>query len=104
MWSTVCVSTYAGPLWVEDFQATVERAFAEPAVAAYAGWEPLEDCRSRLAKAVSGIVSAHTGEDVVLVGHGTAWTIVAAELTGMPPDLTRWRELAMPDVITVDAR
>jgi len=42
--------------------------------------------------------------DVVLVGHGTAWTLLVAELTGEPPDLERWRSLGMPDVITVPTR
>lgn len=90
-----------GAAWVEDFEAAVERAFAEPAVPAYEGWEPLAACRARVTKAVSGILSAHTGEDVVLVGHGTAWTALASELTGQPPDLVRWRALGMPDVIQV---
>jgi hypothetical protein len=40
-------------------------------------------------------------DDVVLVGHGTAWTLVVADLTGQPPDLARWATLAMPDLITV---
>ncbi len=93
----------AGEAWVDDFDATVERAFAEPTVAAYDGWEPLEECRARVTKAVSGILSAHAGEDVVLVGHGTAWTVLASELTGTPPDLARWRALGLPDLITVDA-
>ena len=45
-----------GDAWVDDFHATVERAFAEPTVPAYDGWEPLEECRSRVAKAVAGIL------------------------------------------------
>ncbi|MGH3349048.1 MAG: histidine phosphatase family protein [Nocardioides sp.] len=91
-----------GSAWIEDYHATVERAFAEPSVAAYDGWEPLEACRSRVTRAASGILSAHADEDAVLVGHGTAWTVLAAELTGTQPDLARWRELALPDLITVD--
>ncbi|MFE6507403.1 histidine phosphatase family protein [Nocardioides sp. NPDC057767] len=91
-----------GADWIDDFEATVERAFAEPAVAAYDGWEPLAECRTRVTKAVSGILSAHASEDVVLVGHGTAWTVLASDLTGAPPDLVRWRGLGFPDVFTVD--
>jgi len=67
------------------------------------GWEPLEECRARVTKAVAGILSAHAGEDVVLIGHGTAWTVLVSELTGTPPDLARWRDLGFPDLITVDA-
>jgi len=44
----------------------------------------------------------HRGEDVVLVGHGTAWTVLVSALTRRPPDLDRWRTLAMPDLIVVD--
>ena len=91
-----------GAAWVEDRDAVVERAFADPSVAAYEGWEPLEECRSRVTKTVSGILSAHAGEDVVLVGHGTAWTVLASVLTGELPDLARWRSLGMPDVIEVE--
>ncbi|NYI76377.1 broad specificity phosphatase PhoE [Nocardioides panzhihuensis] len=76
-----------GAAWVEDFQATVERAFAEPSVPAYEGWEPLVTCRERVTKAVSGILSAHAGEDVVLVGHGTAWTSLRAR---SPASLLTW--------------
>lgn len=90
-----------GAAWVEDFEATVEKAFAEPSVPAYEGWEPLAACRARVMKAVTGILSAHAGEDVVLVGHGTAWTVLASEVTGQPPDLARWRALGMPDLIQV---
>lgn len=39
---------------------------------------------------------------MVLVGHGTAWTLLVAELTGSPADLARWDTLAMPDVIVVE--
>jgi len=35
---------------------------------------------------------------MVLVGHGTAWTLVAADLTGAAPDLDAWAALRMPDV------
>ncbi len=59
---------------------------------------------ARLVPAVRRILDVHGGDAVVLVGHGTAWTLLAAELTGEPPDLERWRSLGMPDVITVPTR
>ena len=37
--------------------------------------------------------------DVVLVGHGTAWTCLVSALRGAPPDLDAWESLAMPDLI-----
>jgi broad specificity phosphatase PhoE len=88
--------------WQEDFHALVQQAFAEPDSAASEGWEPLATCRERVAAAVRGILVEHADEDVVLVGHGTAWTLVVAELTGAPPDLDRWRTMAFPDVIVAD--
>ena len=89
--------------WVEDFPAAVRRAFERPDEPAVAGWEPLSACRDRVVPAVRRVLDVHAGDDVVLVGHGTAWTVVAAELAGRAPDLAAWESLAMPDVITVDA-
>jgi broad specificity phosphatase PhoE len=85
--------------WIDDFAGTVRRAFDDPEVPAYDGWEPLADCRARVVPAVRRVLDVHAGEDVVLVGHGTAWTVLVAELTGAPPDLDRWASLAMPDLI-----
>ncbi len=88
--------------WVEDLDDAVRRAFAVPAAAAVPGWEPITACRDRVVRAVDGILAEHGGTDVVLVGHGTAWTVLAAVLTRTDPDLERWRSLAMPDVIVLD--
>lgn len=41
-------------------------------------------------------------EEVVLVGHGTARTIVAADLEGTLADLDRWHRLGLPDVWSHD--
>jgi broad specificity phosphatase PhoE len=90
--------------WVEDFPAAVRRAFAAPDEPAVAGWEPLTTCRDRVVPAVRRVLDVHGDDDVVLVGHGTAWTLVAAALAGGPPDLARWEALAMPDVIVLDPR
>jgi hypothetical protein len=44
---------------------------------------PSERCRwSRVVAVVRKILAEHLGRDVVLVGHGTAWTLLAVELTG----------------------
>ncbi len=86
---------------IEDFAATVREAFAHPDAPAYDGWEPLAACRDRVVPAVRRILDVHAGEDVVLVGHGTAWTLTVAALTGSDPDLDRWADLAMPDLLEV---
>jgi len=84
--------------WLEDFDAVVRRSFERPELPAYAGWEPLVQTRRRVVAAVEAILDRHPGRDVVLVGHGTAWTVLRSHLTGSPPDLDRWSRLAMPDV------
>jgi broad specificity phosphatase PhoE len=88
--------------WIDPFEPVVRRAFAHPDVPAYDGWETVATCRARVTRAVDGILSAHADEDVVLVGHGTAWTVLAAALTSTEPDLDRWAALGMPDVIDID--
>ena len=88
--------------WIEDFDDAVRRAFAVPDAMAVPGWEPLAACRERVVRAVDGILAAHADDDVVLVGHGTAWTVLAATLTGTEPDLDRWRALEMPDLVVVE--
>jgi broad specificity phosphatase PhoE len=88
--------------WIDDFDDAVRRSFAVPDAVAVPGWEPLSRCRDRVVRAVDGILSAYAGADVVLVGHGTAWTVLAATLTRTQPDLDRWRSLAMPDLVTLE--
>jgi broad specificity phosphatase PhoE len=84
--------------WVEDFESVVRRAFAHPDVPAYDGWARLADTRRRVLSAVGGILDQHRTRDVVLVGHGTAWTLLRAALLGQEPDLDWWSRLAMPDL------
>ena len=91
-----------GGTWVEDFRGAVHRAFERPDEPAVAGWEPLSTCRDRVAAAVRRVLGVHADEDVVMVGHGTAWTLVIADLTGEPPDLARWDTLATPDLVSLD--
>jgi broad specificity phosphatase PhoE len=84
--------------WVDDFEALVRRAFEDPSVPAYPGWAPLADTRQRVVTAVAGILDRCRDRDVVLCGHGTAWTLLRSALTGEAPDLDAWARLAMPDV------
>ncbi len=88
--------------WIDDMEAVVRRAFADPQQPAYPGWEPLVTTRGRVVTAVRLLLEQNAGEDLVLVGHSTAWTLVAAALTNSEPDLDRWMLLGMPDVIEVD--
>jgi broad specificity phosphatase PhoE len=97
-----------GPGWLDDFHDRVRAAFAQPELPAAPGWEPMTALAARLVPAVRRILDVHDDlagdRDVVLIGHGTAWTLLVAELTGREPDLARWASLGMPDVITVPTR
>ena len=90
--------------WLDDFPAVVRRAFDHPAQPAHAGWEPLARTRERVVGAVRRLLEEHPGRDLVLVGHGTAWTVLRSELTGEPPDLDAWARLRMPDVWVLEPR
>ncbi|MGC4109095.1 MAG: histidine phosphatase family protein [Nocardioides sp.] len=90
--------------WEMDFQETVRRAFEHPEAPAHPGWEPLAETRERVVSAVRGILRRESGRDVVLVGHGTAWTLAYAALRDEQPDLSWWSGLAMPDARAVDVQ
>ncbi len=83
-----------------SFAAAVRCAFDRPDERAVPEWEPLSLTRARVVAAVRALTAEHPG-DLVLVGHGTAWTVLVAALTGRPPDLVAWERLAMPDVWVV---
>jgi broad specificity phosphatase PhoE len=87
--------------WLDDIRSVVDRAFANPSVPALDGWETLDACRVRVATTVAGIRAAHPDPDLVLVGHGTAWTVLVAEITGTEPDLDALRAMAFPDLIVL---
>jgi broad specificity phosphatase PhoE len=80
--------------WFPDFGDVVRRAFEHPDAPAYAGWEPLARTRQRVVSAVVAILEQHPDSEIVLVGHGTAWTLLRAALLGEEPDLAWWSGLA----------
>jgi len=81
----------------EEFRRVVRRAFAHPEQAPAPGWEPLDCTRRRVVAAVRDLLARSAG-DLVLVGHGTAWTLLVAELTGAEPDVDAWDRILMPDL------
>lgn len=89
--------------WLPDHDDVVRRAFADPDRAAYDGWEPLARTRERVVRAVDAVLRLHGADGpVVLVGHGTAWTLAHAAVTGGEPDPDLWASLGMPDVLAVE--
>ncbi len=86
--------------------ASVARSLERPEVPARAGWETAASVRARTWAAVQRDVVQRADRlgagEVVLVGHGTAWTVLVAAITGQPPDLEAWRTMSMPDHCTLD--
>ncbi len=83
------------------FEATVERSFARPTEPVLPEWEALDTVRQRLLRALDDrvlpLAAGRGHHDVVLVGHGTAWTVLVSALTTASPDIDAWRAMAMPD-------
>ena len=84
-----------------EFRAAVFEAFNHPGRPARPGWEPLDESRQRISAAIAQLV-AETGDGLILVGHGTAWTLLISEITGCEPDLSAWTRLRAPALCTVD--
>jgi broad specificity phosphatase PhoE len=83
----------------DEWARLVLASFAEPDVSARGGWEPLTQTRARGVRATQSVVAdaRAAGRDVVLVGHGTAWTLLVAAMTGRSPDVHAWQNMRMPD-------
>lgn len=95
---------HRGSRWFDDeaaFAAAVERAFTDPRHGAAPGWEPLAVTHERIVSTVGRLLADHPDVEVVVVGHGTAFTVLVSALTGSAPDLHFWRKLPMPGLWTV---
>lgn len=83
------------------FTDAVGQGLRDPARAARPGWEPLGETQERVSDAVQMII-ARDVVDVVLVGHGTAWTLLVADLVGVPADPAGLPEMSTPDLLILD--
>lgn len=82
--------------WVDAYAVRVHRSLVRPDEPALEGWETADSTRARVTEAVTALLQETPG-DLVLVGHGTAWTLTVSELTGAPVDLAAWERMALPD-------
>lgn len=93
----------AGPwLGADEWSAAVARSMTESSTPAQDGWETATATTSRVLGTVTRIRESCVGEDLVLVGHGTAWTLLVAALTASPPDLAGWERMGLPDHLVLD--
>lgn len=67
------------------------------------GWEPRVEATLRIVDGALAAMAMSPGGDCVLVGHGTAFTLLIAALVGQPPDAGAWRTMRMPDYCRLDA-
>ena len=92
--------------WFDDtaeWVAVVRRSVTVPDESAVPGWEPATATRRRVVRAVRGMLDdPDRPAELVLVGHGTAWTLLIAELTAGEPDLAAWERMTMPDIAVLD--
>jgi broad specificity phosphatase PhoE len=96
-----------GGIWIEDqheYRATVSRYLAEGVGPLDSRWEARDAVTRRLV-AVARYIREQTGrKNVVLVGHGAAFTLLVGELVGRPPDVNGWIGLGLPDHCALDWR
>ncbi|MGC0143200.1 histidine phosphatase family protein [Pseudactinotalea sp. Z1732] len=62
-----------------------------------ATWEPRVEATMRIVDGALAALESSTHPACVLVGHGTAFTLLVAALVGAPPDADAWARLNMPD-------
>jgi broad specificity phosphatase PhoE len=84
-------------LGTEEWAAIVGRSMTEADTPARPGWETARATTDRVGGAVRRIQASCPDDDLVLVGHGTAWTLLVATLTRRSPDLEAWQRMRMPD-------
>lgn len=78
-----------------EFRSTITAFLRDGA--APDGWEPRVEATLRIVDTTLGVLAAFPDDDIVLVGHGTAFTLLVGALIGTPPDVDAWSNLRMPD-------
>lgn len=101
--------------WFDDYAVHIHRALVRQDEPAGQGWETAAATRARVVAVVRELldgaggrgrardhVPAGASPDVVLVGHGMAWTLLVSELTGTGVDLAAWERMRMPDHCVIE--
>jgi broad specificity phosphatase PhoE len=87
--------------WLDDYAVRVHRSMVREDEPSADGWETATETRGRVVDAVREILRGGDDE-AVLVGHGTAWTLLVSALTGAPVDLAAWERMGLPDHCAID--
>ncbi len=80
-----------------EFIAAVTAYLRDGLIPDGADWETRVDVTLRIVDTTLAILATFPSEDVVLVGHGIAFTLLVAALTGSKPDAEAWRHLRAID-------
>jgi len=86
-----------GVLSLEDFESSVRRFFERPGERVF-GRETADQAHARFARALSGLIEWQTGENLVVVAHGTVITLFVARATGREP-FALWKRLGLPSIV-----
>lgn len=85
-----------------SYQAAVAAFFENPALSPH-GWEPAISALQRFKKEIMLLNSWHAAhESFAIVAHGLVLTLFMADLQGVHPSLSMWREIGFAAVAAVD--
>lgn len=90
-----------GAAWIDDYEGTVMRALLRPIESAHEGWDTCFRTQQRVVAATQRLLDRLPGKDLVLVGHGIAWTLLIADFTETDADPESWAALGMPDLVVL---
>jgi broad specificity phosphatase PhoE len=85
----------------DEYQATVRRAFANPA-ASVNGWEPTGEAQTRIMVAIERLLMLHEGQTLAVASHSVVLTLYLAHLTDTLPDMELWHSIPFASAIQVD--
>jgi broad specificity phosphatase PhoE len=68
----------------DEFMDTVKEFFKKPDQSCK-GWETANAAMSRVSLCIESIMKKHSGENVVLIGHGAAFALLLSDIKGIKP-------------------
>jgi broad specificity phosphatase PhoE len=81
------------------FETQVARLFAEPGKLVF-GNETADEAHTRFAQAVSKVLKRYSGQNLVVVTHGTVLTLYVSRVIGLDP-YPFWKRLGLPAFVVV---